>query len=73
MQKYFIVSGTHTLKLIANPEEMIDSCFAGKDNCREISQSDLLCTEIFCRDSFNMNEGFEIDLQIMFAGELEIG
>jgi len=34
-------------QLVANPEKMINSCFACKDDCSEVKDIDFLLTEIF--------------------------
>lgn len=44
--KIFHCIGNNNAQFIADPEEMINPCFACKDHCRKIKNIDLLMTEI---------------------------
>ncbi len=58
--------------LIAYPEEMIYSCFAGKDYSSKVKNIDFLLAKIFHRDTLNLIKWLKINFQVVFPCQLEI-
>ena len=66
------VVGDHNPQFIADPEEMVDTCFACKNHCCKVEDINFLLTKILGGYTLNLNKRFEINLQIIFFSQLEI-
>ena len=66
------ILGNTLFHFLANPEEMVNSITAGEDHCRMILNINLLFPEFLSRNSFEPDEGMEIQLHVIFSSQLEI-
>lgn len=62
----------HNSEFIADPEEMINTGFACKNNSSKVENIDLLMSEIFCGNTLNLDERLKIYFEVVFFCQVEI-